>query len=381
MKISSSFLNAIHKAPNPAYVLDESLLVDNLTTLRKVQTLTGTKVLCALKGYSMWSSFPLVKQYLEGATASSLNEVRLCYQEMGVKAHACFVVYLEEEFEEVLSKCSHITFNSLNQYDKFKKYITQHPTVEFALRINPEYAASEVEKYNTCMPGSRFGILSKDLSDELPEGITGIHFHALCENDSSDLEKVLHNVEEKFGHLLHQATWVNMGGGHHITRKNYDLDLLYELLNNFKANYQVQLYLEPGEAVGWETGVLSARVEDLVENSGTTTAVLNISFAAHMPDCLEMPYQPSVVGTTENGYHYALGGNTCMSGDFVENFSLEKELNIGDTIIFKDMMHYTFVKNNTFNGVPLPAICTYKLDGSLLVNKTFSYEDFKGRLS
>lgn len=382
--MDTKFLDAISKAPNPSYVLNEQKLIKNLEVLNSVRQLTGADVLCALKGFSMWSTFPLIKKYLSGATASSLNEVKLCYQEMGTKAHSCFVVYLEDEFEEVLTMSSHITFNSLNQYNKFKHYIALNPQIKFALRVNPEYSESEVDKYNTCMPGSRFGILAKDLQGDLPEGITGIHFHALCENDSTELENVLLNLEERFGHLLFQAEWVNMGGGHHITREDYDLDLLYQLINNFKENYKVQVILEPGEAIGWQTGVLTSKIEDIIENAGIKTAVLNVSFSAHMPDCLEMPYKPGVIGESKNsekGFSYSLGGNTCMSGDFVEDFSFEKELKIGDTIVFKDMMHYTFVKNNTFNGVPLPAICTFNSNNEIIVHKTFSYEDFKGRLS
>ena len=379
--ISPEFLSALDKAPNPSYVLDEAAFVKNMEVLHSVQKLSGAYVLCALKGFSMWSTFPIMKKYLHGTTASSLNEARLCFEEFGQKAHSCFVVYLDEEMEEVLKISSHITFNSLNQYNQFKKYIPLHPEIKFAIRINPEYSSVEFEKYNPCMPGSRFGVLAKDLPENLPEGITGLHFHALCESDSTDLEAVLEKVESTFGHLLFQCSWVNMGGGHHITRDDYDRDLLVDLLRNFQENYKVQVIIEPGEAIGWRTGILKTRVEDVVENKGVNVALLNASFSAHMPDCLEMPYKPKVVGEVKNGIPYILGGNTCMSGDFVEGFHFSEKLKKGDVLIFEDMMHYTFVKNNTFNGVPLPAIASIKTTGELEVHKTFGYSDFKERLS
>ena len=375
-------MDQVHSLPNPAYVLDEAQLRTNMLVLEEVQKEANVSILCALKGYSMWSSFPLLNQYLAGATASSLNEAKLCNEEFGKKAHSCFVVYQEDEFEEVLSLSSHITFNSLNQYRKFRHHISSHPEIKFAIRINPDFSGAEVDKYNPCMVGSRFGVLAEDMGAQLPEGISGLHFHALCENDSTELQAVLEAVEGKFGHLLHQCEWVNMGGGHHITKEGYNKDLLVDLLTHFQSNYNVKVILEPGEAIGWQTGVLTARVEDLIENHGVKVALLNVSFAAHMPDCLEMPYKPAVEGEQEGGKHqYVFGGNTCMSGDFVEGFSFDQPLEIGQTIVFKDMMHYTFVKNNTFNGVPLPAIATLKETGELLIHKQYGYKDFKERLS
>jgi carboxynorspermidine decarboxylase len=375
------FIEAIKFAPNPSYILDERKFIQNLHTLDNVQKLSGAKVLCALKGFSMWSTFPLIKENLSGGTASSLNEVKLCYQEMGVKAHSCFVVYQESEFEEVVKMSSHITFNSLSQYVKFKSYIKTNSQVKFALRVNPKCSKVQTDKYNPCMQGSRFGISMTDLPRSLPEGITGIHFHALCESNSEELESVLEVLEGEIGHLFHECEWVNMGGGHHITRNDYDKDLLVQLLHNFSQNYKVQIFLEPGEAVGWETGVLLSKIEDIVQSDEIRTAILNVSFSAHMPDCLEMPYKPGVVGESVVGESYTLGGNSCMSGDFVSGFQFEKSLEVGNQLIFKDMMHYTFVKNTTFNGVNLPAICIVKSNGVLKVQKEFSYEDFKGRLS
>jgi carboxynorspermidine decarboxylase len=379
--VDNLFLKAIEQAPNPAYVLDERKFIQNLECLNSIQKLSGASVLCALKGFAMWSTFPTIKNYLAGGTASSLHEVKLCFEEMGVKAHSCFVVYLEEEFQEVLKMSSHITFNSLNQYNKFKKYIRSYPEVKFALRVNPKCPVVETAKYNPCMLGSRFGISVEDLPDTLPEGITGIHFHALCESSATDLEKILDTLEAQIGNLFHQCSWVNMGGGHHITRQDYDKELLVMLLNNFNQNYKVKIFLEPGEAVGWKTGVLLSKVEDVVESDGIKTALLNVSFSAHMPDCLEMPYKPIVIGEKQEGKEYTLGGNSCMSGDFVSGFHFENEIEPGDDIIFEDMMHYTFVKSSTFNGVALPAIATVKVTGELIVQKEFGYNDFKSRLS
>ncbi len=385
--MNDNFWKALDQAPNPSYVLDEVSLVRNLTKLKSLQSLTACFVLCALKGFSMWSTFPLLKQYLAGATASSLNEVKLINDEFGQKAHACFVVYLANEFVEVLENSSHITFNSLSQYRKFKSYIIQYPNVKFGIRIDPGVSGSTVEKYNPCMPGGRFGVQVEEIQEGLPEGITGVHFHALCENDASDLELVLENVESNFGHCLHEASWVNMGGGHHITKKGYNFELLVDLINSFKQNYKVEVTLEPGEAIGWETGVLKARVEDLLHKDEVHTATLNVSFCAHMPDCLEMPYKPNVyneidpINEGENVTTYTFGGNTCMSGDFVSGFTFAQPLKEGETVVFMDMMHYTFVKSTTFNGVPLPAISVVSKEGKLTILKEFGYLNFKGRLS
>ena len=379
--MDKKFLKAIQKAPNPSYVLDEQRLIDNLTLLEDLQKQSGAKVLCALKGFAMWSTFPLLGKFLSGATASSLNEAILCDEEFKRKAHSCFVAYREEEFEQVLSLSSHVTFNSLNQYHKFKHYISSHPEVKFALRINPKHSAVTTDKYNPCMPGGRFGIPIDEFPSELPEGISGIHFHALCESNVDELEEVIKVLNQKSENILHSCQWVNMGGGHHITRNDYDCSGLIHLLKLFKQRYQVQIFLEPGEAIGWKTGVLLAKVEDLVKNDGINTAILNVSFSAHMPDCLEMPYQPLVYGQVKKGVHHTLGGNTCMSGDFISGFHFEKELKEGDSIIFEDMMHYTFVKSSTFNGVPLPAISVFKSSGALIIQREFSYQDFKNRLS
>lgn len=380
--VRSAFLDKLKDVPNPSYVMDEVALEENMKILHGVEVQAGINILCALKGFAMWSMFPIMKNYISGATSSSLNEARLCVEEFGKKAHCCFVVYLEEEFEEVLSLASHISFNSLSQYEKFKKYIPLNPQIKFALRINPEFSQVEVEKYNPCMPGSRFGIVLNDLPEQLPEGITGLHIHALCESSAEELTNLVESLDSKFGHLLHQVSWLNLGGGHHITKEGYDVDLLCNTLSSLKQNYQLkELFIEPGEAMGWKTGVLLSRVEDVVYSDGKKVLMLNVSFSAHMPDCLEMPYQPSIVQESESGEDTVIGGNTCMSGDFLEGFKLPATIGVGDTIVFEDMMHYTFVKTSTFNGVPLPVLATITKNGVIKVLREFGYEDFKNRLS
>jgi carboxynorspermidine decarboxylase len=370
------FLNEI---PNPCYVLEEAKFIKNMETFSFIEKASGGKVLCALKGFSMWSVFPEMKKYITGGTASSLHEAKLIFEEMGTKAHCCFVVYNESEFNELQTISSHITFNSLGQFDKFKDSLKKD--IKYGIRINPESSDVEFEKYNPCVLGSRLGVTKKKLPNELPNGITGLHFHALCESGASDLEKVLEVVESDFGHLLHQAEWVNIGGGHLITKKGYNTELLIELISHLKQNYKVEVFLEPGEAIGWEVGCLLSKIEDIVENNGEFTAILNVSFAAHMPDCLEMPYKPKVLNETETGVEYTLGGNTCMSGDFVKGFHFENELKQNDPIIFKDMIHYTFVKTSFFNGVKHPSIGMITKEGPFKLLKSFNYEDFKYRLS
>jgi carboxynorspermidine decarboxylase len=376
------FLAALNNAPNPAYIIDSVALNQNMQLFQLVQKEAQVNILCALKGFSMWGVFEEMSPYLAGATSSSLNEVKLCNEYFKKKAHSCFVVYLDEEFEEVLSLSSHVTFNSLSQYNTFKHYIPNHPEVEFALRVNPRFSPVEVEKYNPCMPASRFGIPWEEMPAELPEGITGIHMHALCECGAEELASLLEECESNIGHLFHQAQWVNLGGGHHITKKGYNVELLIETLSAFKTNYSLdELILEPGEAMGWKTGVLTSKIVDKLKVDGRTIYMLNASFSAHMPDCLEMPYKPGVIGEEAGKTEVILGGNTCMSGDFVDGFELGDDLKVGDTVIFEDMTHYTFVKNTTFNGVPLPSLGKIDASNNFHLFKEFGYEDFKERLS
>ena len=362
--------------PSPCYVLEEEKLIHNLKLLQKVQSLTGIKVLVALKGFAAYSSFSLLKKYISGATASSLNEVKLISEEMESKAHVCGVVYFDNEIDEILDKSSHITFNSVSEFEKHKGKLSDRHKV--ALRVNPGFSPVEVDLYNPCTNGTRLGIRKLD---KLPDGVTGLHLHALCENDSYDFENVLRSFNDNFGHLLRDLKWVNFGGGHLITKKGFDLNHFTNLINEFKKTFKGDVFIEPGSAVGWETGFLKSSVLDLVEDRGITTAILDVSFSNHMPDCLEMPYKPTVRSASNSGrYSYRLGGCTCLAGDFMDGFQFDKPLKPGDEIIFEDMIHYTMVKTTTFNGINLPSIGTLNKNGEFLLNKRFGYSDYKSRL-
>lgn len=369
--------------PSPCYVLEENLLVANLALLKRVQEEAGIEIICALKGFSFYHEFPLVKQYLAGATASSLHEARLAFEEMGVRPHVYSPAYLEADWVELASYAGHITFNSLNQYHQFKDR-AHAAGISCGLRINPEYAEVETDMYNPCVAGSRLGIRRSDLGD-LPDGIEGLHSHTLCENDSFVLERTLAVIEAKFGDLLPSLQWLNLGGGHLITRADYDVTHLIGLLKGFREKYpNLQIILEPGSAVGWQTGFLKSTVLDIVESAGIMVAILDVSFAAHMPDTLEMPYKPRIRGANlepEAGKPtYRFGGMTCLAGDFYGDYSFEKELQIGDEIILEDMIHYTMVKTTTFNGVNLPSIGKIDFQGDFHLLKSFGYESFKDRL-
>jgi carboxynorspermidine decarboxylase len=374
------------KIPSPAFALEEKLLRKNLELIDWVQKEAGIEIILAFKGFAMWSTFPMVRQYLKGATASSLNEARLCFEEMKTRAHVYSPVYFENEFDELLSYTSHIVFNSVSQFEKYYEKTRQadHP-VSCGVRVNPEYSDVETDLYNPSAAGSRLGVGSAEFPDELPEGIEGIHFHVLCESDSFSLEKVLDNLEKKFGKYLHQVKWVNMGGGHLMTREGYDHRHLIQLLKNFKRKYNVHVILEPGSAIVWDTGVLVSTVQDVVEHKGIKTAILNVSFTAHMPDTLEMPYRPKIVGASEpsevSKHLYRLGGVSCLAGDYMEVYDFGKALKPGDLVVFKDMIHYTMVKTTMFNGVNHPAIAIRTEENRLKIIREFSYKDFKGRLS
>ena len=369
--------------PSPCYVLEEKLLIANLELLKRVQKEAGIEIICALKGFSFYHEFPLVKQYLAGATASSLNEARLAFEEMGVKPHVYSPAYVESEWDELASYAGHITFNSLNQYYQFRDR-AHAAGISCGLRINPEYAEVETDMYNPCVAGSRLGIRRTDLG-ELPTGIEGLHSHTLCENDSFVLERTLKVIEQKFGDLLPRLKWLNLGGGHLITRADYDVEHLIGLLKGFRLKYpNLQIILEPGSAVGWQTGFLKSSVLDIVSSAGIMVAILDVSFAAHMPDTLEMPYKPRIRGANsepEKGKPtYRFGGMTCLAGDFYGDYSFEKELQIGDEIILEDMIHYTMVKTTTFNGVNLPSIGKLDKEEQFHLLKSFGYESFKDRL-
>ena len=373
--------------PSPCYVLDESLLRKNLQLIKEVQQTAQIEVILAFKGFAMWAAFPIVREFLNGATASSLNEARLCNEEMLTKSHTYAPAYVESEFDELLQCSSHITFNSLGQLEKFQKKVeafSEHK-LSIGLRVNPEESDVTTDLYNPASPNSRLGITEKHLSNGLPKGVDGLHFHVLCESSSHALEKVLKSFETKFGHILPQIKWVNMGGGHLMTRMGYDTNHLIETLKAFREKHDVQVILEPGSAIAWETGDLKSTVLDIVENNGTKTAILDTSFTCHMPDCLEMPYRPRVLGASLDpnctGYAYRLGGLSCLAGDFMEEYFFEKELQPGDPIIFKDMIHYTMVKSNMFNGVQHPAIGIWKTDNTFQLIRHFNYADYKSRLS
>jgi carboxynorspermidine decarboxylase len=374
------------KIPSPAFVLDEKLLRKNLELINWVQKEAGIEIILAFKGFAMWSAFPLVRKYLSGATASSLNEARLCFEEMKSRAHVYSPVYFEEEFDELKNYSSHIVFNSFNQFNKYYSETQKaNHSISCGIRVNPEYSDVETDLYNPSAAGSRLGVGSDEFPEILPDGIEGIHFHVLCESDSYSLEKVLQNLEAKFGKYLHQIKWVNMGGGHLMTRKGYDHRHLIQLLQDFKKKYNVKVILEPGSAIAWNTGVLVAKVMDIVKHQEVKTAILDVSFTAHMPDTLEMPYRPRIIGAKEpdeNSKHlYRLGGVSCLAGDFMEQYDFGKELYTGDTIIFQDMIHYTMVKTTMFNGVNHPDIAIWTEKDELKIIKEFTYEDFKGRLS
>ena len=376
--------------PSPCYILSEEALLANLQLLNLVEQEANVSIICALKGMSFWRSFPLIKQYLAGDTASSLNEARLISEEMCCDAHTYAPVYLEQEFPQLLIYSSHLTFNSLSQWDKYKEVALRSPKkVSFGLRVNPEYSEIETDLYNPALPGSRLGILAEDMPDTLPEGIEGLHFHVLCENDSYALEHCLEAFEQRFAPLIRQCKWVNFGGGHHITRADYNIPHLIQLLKDFRSRYPnlEEVILEPGEAVGWQTGVLTSTVEDIVVNKGIQIAMLNVSFACHMPDCLEMPYKPTVLGAHEpaegDKHVYRLGGCSCLAGDYIGmgDFAFDEPLEVGDRIVFDDMIHYTMVKTTFFNGVAHPAIGMIHLDGEFeLLSQPGDYASYKAKL-
>lgn len=380
-------MNDFPNIPSPCFVLEEELLRQNLQLIRSVADAAGVEIIVAFKGFAMWGAFPQVREYFQGATASSLNEAKLCVEKMKSLAHTYAPVYDPAEFEEIMSCSSHITFNSLSQYEQFTRQIGKSERkISAGLRINPEFSEVETELYNPCAPGSRLGVIADQLPEQLPEGIEGLHFHTLCESYSTDLEKTLVAVEERFGHYLKQVKWLNMGGGHLMTRKGYDTNHLISVLKSFKSRYpHLHIILEPGSAFAWETGFLKATVLDVVENHGIKTAMLNVSFSAHMPDCLEMPYQPRIRYANSEPVKgkptYRMGGNSCLSGDYMGYWSFEQELKAGDTIIFEDMIHYTMVKTTFFNGVQHPSIGILKSDGEFQLIRQFGYEDYKGKLS
>lgn len=403
----------------PVYIVDENLLISNLKILKEVAVRSGCKILLAQKAFAMYELYPLIAQYLDGTTASGLYEAKLGAEEMGKENHVFSAAYIEEDFEEILRICDHISFNSFSQWEKYREqalefchnteasetdnemYLQNNKSVQnqttesgkskqetskcpsFGIRINPECTTQDHAIYDPCSPGSRLGVTRENFRPDLLEGISGLHFHTLCEQNSDALITTVKAVEEKFGEFLPQMDWVNFGGGHHITRADYDVDALVECIVTFKEKYKVEVYLEPGEAVALNAGFLISTVLDITTN-GITNVILDASAACHMPDVLEMPYRPKIIDAAEpqvKAYTYRLGGGTCLAGDIIGDYSFDEELKVGDKLVFCDMAIYSMVKNNTFNGMKLPSIAVSGADGELRLVKSFGYEEFKGRLS
>jgi carboxynorspermidine decarboxylase len=372
--------------PSPCYIIDEERFRNNLKLIRKVADESGAEIILAFKGFAMWGVFPVFREYFSGASASSPHEARLSFEELGSRAHTYSPVYKQETFPEIMRYSSHITFNSLAQYYKFyNRDEFEKSGISTGLRINPGFSEIGHDIYNPCSPGSRLGITADDLKKSgLPEGVEGLHFHVLFESDSFALEKVLKVVDEKFSVYYPRLKWINMGGGHLMTGEGYDTAHLTGMLKEFRKRSGLHVILEPGSAFAWQTGELVSTVEDIVENNGIRTAILDTSFTAHMPDCLEMPYKPKILGAgdpVKGKPTYRLGGNSCLSGDFMGDWSFGNELKPGDRIVFLDMIHYTMVKTTTFNGVQHPSIGIWTRDNKFKLLREFGYEDYRNRLS
>jgi len=370
-----------YAVPSPAFVVDEVLLQKNCALLKSVMDRTGATILLAMKGFAMWSAFPIIREYLPGTTASALNEALLGHEEFGGETHACAPVFRDVEFDEIARVCDHIVFNSFNQW---RRYRARAKGVSCGIRVNPRQSEVETALYDPCAPCSRLGVTPENFEWDALEGIEGLHFHTLCELNSDSLERTLTAFEKHFGRAIPQMKWINFGGGHHITRPGYDVELLCQLITDFKSRYDLKVYLEPGEAIALNTGVLVASVQDILQND-RTLAILDTSATAHMPDVLEMPYRPHIYGAgkpDEFAHTYRLGGSTCLAGDVIGDYSFPQPLKVEDRLIFHDMAHYSMVKTTMFNGINLPSIVLWNSDtNTLRVVREFGYEDFKGRLS
>lgn len=366
----------------PFYIVDESILIDNLKLLKSIMDRADCKILLAQKAFSMFKLYPLIGKYLSGTTASGLNEARLGFYEMGKENHIFSPAYIEYEINEIIEICDHIVFNSINQFNKYKEQVLKKGK-KIGLRINPEFSTQNQPIYDPCAYGSRLGITLKNFDEKVLKAVSGLHFHTLCEQNVDDLIATLNEVEKKFGKYFHNIKWINFGGGHHITRDGYDVEKLIKTILDFKAKYKVEVYLEPGEAVVLNAGYFVSSVVDIVKND-IDIAILDVSASCHMPDVLEMPYRPNVINAgflNEKKYNYKLGSITCLAGDIIGDYSFDKKLVIGDKLVFCDMAHYTMVKNNTFNGVNLPSIAILKVNNEINLVKAFDYTDFKNRLS
>lgn len=388
----------ISKEPSPCYIVDEKKLLKNLELIESVSRRADVEIVLALKAFANWKLFPIMRRCVSHTTASSLYEARLSADYFGGLTYSYSPAYENESFDELLKFSGHVTFNSLSQYLRFLPLVKRFNEtagkhrVSVGLRINPEYSEIETDLYNPCAIGSRFGVKRNQLGDKLPEGIEGLHFHCLCENDSSTLQNVLYRVESRFGCFLDQAKWLNLGGGHLVTRQGYDIELLVDCINRIHEHHPgLRIVMEPGSAFLWQTGYLRSTVVDIVKSDNISTAILNVSFTCHMPDCLEMPYWPNVRGAetleklmpdeaSKISNVYRLGGNSCLSGDFMGFWKFDKPLNVGDDIVFEDMIHYTTVKTNMFNGINHPSIAVKHLDGNIEILKRFTYDDYRDRM-
>ncbi len=382
--------------PSPCYLLYEEKLRKNLALIKGIATEADVEFILAFKAFALWKTFPIFREYIHHTTASSPGEAQLAFYEFGSRAHTYSPAYEESTFPTILACSSHITFNSLSQFTRFRVSVNAHNAVahkvSMGIRVNPEYSEIETLIYNPCAPGSRFGVLAKDLPEKLPKELEGFHCHNHCESSAEAFVESLRHIEEKFSKWFEQIKWLNFGGGHLVTRKDYNVPLLIEALKNFKQRYpHLKIILEPGSAFAWQIGDLLAEVVDIVSNDGIKTAILNVSFACHMPDCLEMPYHPRITGaeilSEENSVGrereegvYRIGGNSCLSGDFMGCWKFPKALSVGDSICLEDMIHYTTVKTNMFNGIHHPAIAMQHLDGAKEILREFTYEDYRNRM-
>ncbi len=384
--LSAATVELSQTVPSPCFVVEQQALERNVSILEQVQKQTGAKILLALKGFAMFSAFHIINKALAGTCASSPDEARLGREEFGGELHTFSPAYTEETLDYLLTVSDHIIFNSVSQWERFKDICLKHSrSIEFGIRINPEHSETKTALYDPCRPGSRLGMRADALSHADLAGISGLHFHTLCEQDSYALERTLRAVEEKFGFFLPAMKWVNFGGGHHITRPGYDVEHLGSLITDFRKRYAVEVYLEPGEAVALNAGIFVTTVLDIIDSgeSGLKIAILDCSASTHLPDVLEMPYRPNIIGAGEPGekpHIYRLGGISCLAGDIIGDFSFDEPLSVGEKLIFTDMAHYTMVKTTTFNGVRLPSIVLSD-NGRIKHIKRFGYEDFKRRLS
>ena len=369
----------------PIYIIEEERLRRNLQLISDVARRTRAEWILAFKAFALWKTFPIFREYISSTTASSLNEARLALEEFGAKCHTFSPAYTDDEIDEIARCSSHLTFNSLSQYERLHGRVHEAaPDCELGLRINPEYSEVGTDLYNPCAPGTRFGITADKLPKQLPADVKGFHCHCHCESGADVFERTLSHIEDKFSPWFPQIAWINFGGGHLVTRKDYDIELLVRIMDGFHQRWpHLKVIFEPGSAFAWQTGPLVSHVVDIVEDKGIRTAILDVSFTCHMPDCLEMPYMPEVRGSRPGageGFCYRLGGNSCLAGDFMGTWQFDHELQVGEEVIFEDMIHYTTVKTNMFNGISHPAIGLLRMDGTLELLRRFGYEDYRNRM-